>query len=96
MSLRASAATRNRRSGNRAAHALWGAAVAGRAIILLFTIRHIQYGLIEAGVPMFPTELRQREGFHVTFSVREKLKEFEPKNVPNLDEGIANAEQYAL
>ena len=57
---------------------------------------HIQDGLVDAGVPMFTTQLHEREAFRAIFSFRQTLEELDPKDVSNLDKAIANAEQFAV
>lgn len=65
-------------------------------IIRTRTMGHIQDGLIDAHVPMFKTQLHEREAFRAIFSFRQTLEELDPKDVPNLDKAIANAEQFAV
>lgn len=65
-------------------------------IIRTRTMGHIQDGLIDAGVPMFTTQLHEREAFRAIFSFRQTLEELDPKDVSNLDKAIANAEQFAV
>jgi len=65
-------------------------------IIRTRTMGHIQDGLTDAGVPMFKTQLHEREAFRAIFSFRQTLELLDPKDVPNLDKAIANAEQFAV
>ncbi|WP_313737153.1 hypothetical protein [Sphingobium yanoikuyae] len=65
-------------------------------IIRTRTMGHIQDGLTDAGVPMFKTQLHEREAFRWIFFFRQTLEELDPKDVPNLDKAIANAEQFAV
>lgn len=65
-------------------------------IIRTRTMGHIQGGLQEAGVPMFVTQLHEREAFRAIFSFRQTLDALDPKDVPNLDKAIINAEQFAV
>lgn len=65
-------------------------------IIRTRTMGHIQGGLEEAGVPMFATQLNEREAFRAIFSFRQTLDALDPKDVPNLDKAIVNAEQFAV
>ena len=65
-------------------------------IIRTRTMGHIQDGLVDAGVPMFTTQLHEREAFRAIFSFRQTLEELDPKDVSNLDKAIANAEQFAV
>lgn len=65
-------------------------------IIRTRTMGHIQEGLSDAGVPMFATQLHEREAFRAIFSFRQTLEALDPKEVPNVDKAIANAEQFAV
>lgn len=59
------------------------------------TLTHIEKGLIEAGIPLFNTELNEREAFRAMFSYRKPLEQLDPSEVANLDKAIANAEEFA-
>jgi chromosome partitioning protein len=59
------------------------------------TLAHIEKGLIAAGVPVFNTELNEREAFRAMFSFRQPLAGLNPAEVTNLDKAIANAEDFA-
>lgn len=59
------------------------------------TLAHIERGLIEAGIPVFNTELNEREAFRAMFSFRQPLEHLNPGEVANLDKAIANAEAFA-
>ena len=59
------------------------------------TLTHIQRGLIDAGIPVFKTELNEREAFKAMFSFRQPLEKLNPTDVANLDKAIANAETFA-
>ncbi|QWT16929.1 ParA family protein [Sphingobium xenophagum] len=65
-------------------------------IIRTRTMGHIQEGLTDAGVPMFTTQLHEREAFRAIFSFRQTLEALDPREVANLDKAIANAEQFAV
>lgn len=65
-------------------------------IIRTRTMGHIQEGLSDAGVPMFATQLHEREAFRAIFSFRQTLEALDPKEVANLDKAIVNAEQFAV
>ena len=65
-------------------------------IIRTRTMTHIQRGLIDAGIPVFTTELHEREAFRGVFSFREPLEALNPAEVANLDKAIANAEAFAI
>lgn len=59
------------------------------------TLSHIQRGLVEAGIPVFNTELNEREAFKAMFSFRQPLEHLNTSDVANLDKAIANAEAFA-
>jgi chromosome partitioning protein len=65
-------------------------------IIRTRTMGHIQDGLVDAGVPLFKTQLHEREAFRAIFSFRQTLENLDPKDVSNLDKAIANAEQFTV
>lgn len=64
-------------------------------IIRTRTMSHIQHGLLDAGVPVFKTELNEREAFRAVFSFRQPLERLNPADVANLDKARANAEAFA-
>lgn len=59
------------------------------------TLKHIQQGLIDAGIPVFRTELNEREAFRAMFSFRQPLEHLNEADVANLDKAIFNAERFA-
>lgn len=59
------------------------------------TLAHIEKGLVTAGIPVFDTELNEREAFRAMFSFRQPLAGLNTSEVANLDKAIANAEQFA-
>lgn len=65
-------------------------------IIRTRTMGHIQGGLVDAGVPVFATQLHEREAFRAIFSFQKTLEDLNEKDVPNLDKAIINAEQFAV
>ena len=64
-------------------------------IIRTRTMGHIQGGLLDAGVPVFNTQLNEREAFRAVFSFKQTLEDFDPREVSNLDKAQANAERFA-
>jgi chromosome partitioning protein len=56
---------------------------------------HIQTSLAEAGIPIFKTQLNEREAFRAMFSFMQPLESLDQKDVANLDRAIANAEDFA-
>jgi chromosome partitioning protein len=59
------------------------------------TLAHIEKGLVAAGIPVFETELNEREAFRSIFSFRKPLAALNSSEVANLDKAVANAEQFA-
>lgn len=59
------------------------------------TMSHISTGLIGAGVPVFETELHEREAYRAIFSFRKPLEELGKSEVSNVAKAIANAEAFA-
>lgn len=59
------------------------------------TMSHIRYGLDQAGVPVLETELHERDAFRAVFSFGQTLENLDPREVPNIDKAIANAEAFA-
>jgi chromosome partitioning protein len=59
------------------------------------TLSHIERRLVSAGIPVFETELNEREAFKAMFSFREPLEHLNPADVANLDKAVANAEAFA-
>lgn len=59
------------------------------------TLTHIARGLVDAGIPVFETELHEREAFKAMFSFRQPLENLSEADVANLDKAIANAEAFA-
>jgi len=57
-------------------------------------LKAIEQNLKAAGVPIFKTELHEREAFSSMFSFNEPLEYLDPKEVPNIEKAIANAEQF--
>lgn len=64
-------------------------------IIRTRTMGHIQHGLEDAGVPVFATQLHEREAFRAMFSFQRTLEDLDDNEVSNVDKAIANAEAFA-
>lgn len=64
------------------------------AAIRTRTLTHIQRTLIEAGIPVFNTELHEREAYKAIFSFQQPLEHLDSAEVANLDKAIANAEAF--
>jgi len=58
------------------------------------TLTHIQSGLLEKGIPIFKTELNDREAFRAMFSFRQTLENLDPAEVANVDKAIVNAKSF--
>lgn len=59
------------------------------------TLAHIQRSLIDAGIPVFKSELNEREAFRGIFSFRQTLELLPSDEVPNLEKAIVNASEFA-
>lgn len=68
-----------------------------RTAVLIRTrnMADITTNLQAAGVPVFKTELHEREAFRAMFSFRQPLEHLKPEDVSNVDKAIANAEAFA-
>ena len=58
------------------------------------TLTHIQNGLIGAGIPVFETELKERDAFRAVFSFRQTLDGLNPADVANLDKAKTNVWEF--
>src|ERR1700690_2590268 len=58
-------------------------------------LAHIQNGLIAAGIPVFETELNERDAFKAVFAFQQTLDGLNPADVPNLDKAKLNALEFA-
>lgn len=65
------------------------------AAIRTRTFAHIATSLRAANVPMFDTELHEREAFRAMFSFSVPLEALDPADVANVPKAIANAEAFA-
>jgi chromosome partitioning protein len=63
-------------------------------IIRTRTMGHIQASLKQAGIPVFDTQLNEREAFRAMFSFKQPLEQLDPNEVANIDKAIANAEAF--
>ena len=59
------------------------------------TLQHVEHLLQEAGIPMFRTQMLDREPFRAIFSLGGSLENLSPKDVSTRDAAIANAEAFA-
>jgi chromosome partitioning protein len=58
------------------------------------TQAHIQKGLIEAGIPVFETELNERDAFRAVFSFRQTLDGLNAAEVANLEKAKINVFEF--
>lgn len=57
-------------------------------------LAHIQNGLIAAGIPVFNTELNERDAFRAVFSFQQTLDGLDSGDVPNLDKAKNNVWEF--
>lgn len=65
------------------------------ALIKTRNLKHIATSFLDAGVPVFKTELNEREAFKSLFVYNEPFEHLDPANVPNIPAAQVNAEAYA-
>jgi chromosome partitioning protein len=58
------------------------------------TQAHIQNGLIGAGIPVFDTELNERDAYKAVFSFQQTLDGLSAADVPNLDRAKLNVWEF--
>jgi chromosome partitioning protein len=58
------------------------------------TQAHIQNGMIDAGIPVFETELNERDAFRAVFSFQQTLDGLNPADVANLDKAKLNVWEF--
>jgi chromosome partitioning protein len=58
------------------------------------TQSHIQKGMIDAGIPVFETELNERDAFKAVFSFQQTLDGLRASEVSNLDKARLNAWEF--
>lgn len=59
------------------------------------TTSHIQSSLAGAGIPVFKTELHEREAYRAMFSFKQPLDGLKAEDVANIPKAIINAEEFA-
>jgi len=59
------------------------------------TTAHIVKTLRKGGITIFDTELHEREAYKALFAFNEPLAHLNPKEVPNIDKAVTNAEKFA-
>ena len=65
------------------------------AAIRTRNVTQISNSLKTAGIPVFTTEINEREAFKSVFSFRETLDDLNPAEVANLDKARRNVEEFA-
>ncbi len=58
------------------------------------TQAHIKNGLSAAGIPVFQTELNERDAFRAVFSFQQTLDDLNPDDVANLDKAKVNVWEF--
>jgi chromosome partitioning protein len=58
-------------------------------------LAHIQKGLVDAGIPVFKTELNERDAFKAVFAFGQTLDGLRSADVPNLDKARLNVLEFA-
>ena len=58
------------------------------------TLTHIQKSLVAAGIPVFKTQLNEREAFRAVFSLQQTLDGLSPSDVSNLDQAKINVWEF--
>jgi chromosome partitioning protein len=56
---------------------------------------HVQKSVVNAGVPVFKTELNQRDAYRAILSFQQTLDGLDPEKVPNLDRAKRNVAEFA-
>ncbi len=59
------------------------------------TTGHIQKSLADASIPVFETQLHEREAYRAIFSFKQPLDGLNPADVANIPKAVANAEAFA-
>jgi chromosome partitioning protein len=58
------------------------------------TFRHIEKSMVDAGVPLFATELTEREAFRAFYSFRTTLDALTSAEAPNVEKAVENAHAF--
>jgi chromosome partitioning protein len=64
------------------------------AVLLTRTQSRIQKSLISAGIPVFATELKERDAYRAVFSFQQTLDGLNPSEVSNLDQAKVNVWEF--
>lgn len=57
---------------------------------------HIQKNLVAAGIPVFNTELNERDAYRGVFAFQQTLDGLNPAEVPNIDKAKANVDELMI
>ncbi len=57
---------------------------------------HIQKNLVAAGIPVFNTELNERDAYRAVFAFQQTLDGLNPADVPNVDKAKANIDELMI
>lgn len=57
---------------------------------------HIQQNLVAAGIPVFNTELNERDAYRGVFAFQQTLDGLNPAEVPNIDKAKANVDELMI
>lgn len=58
------------------------------------TLRHIETSLVAARIPIFDTEINERDAYKAFYSFRTLLSQLTAKEAPNVDKAIENADKF--
>ncbi|MBK4739223.1 ParA family protein [Noviherbaspirillum pedocola] len=59
------------------------------------TMKHIEANLIAARIPIFETEINERDAYRAFYSFRTTLDQLTEKEAPNVSKAIENADRFA-
>lgn len=57
---------------------------------------HIQKNLVAAGIPVFETELNERDAYRAVFAFQQTLDGLDPCEVPNIDKAKSNVDDLMI
>ncbi len=56
------------------------------------TLTHLANSLQQSGIPVFRTQLHEREAFRAVFSFKQRLSKLDPNDVANIDKAVKNVD----
>lgn len=59
------------------------------------TMKHIEANLVAARIPVFQTEIHERDAYRAFYSFRTTLEQLTEKEAPNVQKAIENADDFA-